>query len=58
MNYQEATDKAKATALILGVAGVGMALFLLIFSYLYKGALDLGACGLCFKLNPGMVCVP
>lgn len=54
MNYQEALKRAKFTAIILGVALLGMAVFVSVFSYLYKAPLDIGACGLCIKLNPGV----
>ena len=45
-------DKLKMIAVILSVVLVGLVLFILLFSYIYKAPLELGACDLCLKLNP------
>ena len=39
-------------AIILTVVFCGVGLFDIGFSYLYKEALDIGSCELCFELNP------
>jgi hypothetical protein len=44
----------KALGVVFAVVFLGLGIFYLGLSYLYKGALDLGACDLCFKLNPDL----
>ncbi len=46
--------QVKALGVILGVVLVGVGLFDLGFSYMYKESLELGSCDLCFKLNPDL----
>ena len=46
-------NQMKGLAIIFGVVLIGVGLFDLAFSYLYKDALEMGSCSLCFELNPG-----
>jgi len=44
--------RAKFFAIILGISAIGTGFFVIGFSYLYSTPLGLGACGLCYSLNP------
>lgn len=50
----ENNNKVKTLAIIFAVVLIGVGLFDLGFTYIYREALKSGSCELCFELNPDL----
>ena len=53
LREKSSIKQLKALAIVFGVVLIGVGLFDLAFVYIYKEALEMGSCSLCFELNPG-----
>jgi len=54
MEKNKIIPQLKTAFIILSVVLIGVGLFDLAFAYIYKEALELGSCNLCFELNPSL----